>query len=257
MKYYRLIHKIVQKIKDDKIFVYSSQASFYILISAIPFITLFISIIKEFIMLTEYDISQSLLDFFPSTTQNTVSRIVNEIIGNVSGGFISFSILSLIWTSSRGISGIRRGIHFIYNVKSSGFFYDIFSSIILMITMIFLIILILVTSMVFSSIFSGIFLTILGFIIMSYIFSIVYYLFSKRLLSFWKNIPGGFFASISWIAFIKIFSFYIKNFSNHSYIYGSLTTILLLALWIYFSTIILFLGAELNIMLSNGFFKGK
>ena len=39
---------------------------------------------------------------------------------------------------------------------------------------------------------------------------------------------------------------YFNFFSRFSYMYGSLTAIILLMLWIYFCICILFLGAEIN-----------
>ena len=45
---------------------------------------------------------------------------------------------------------------------------------------------------------------------------------------------------------LHVFSLYFTNFSNYSYMYGSLTAIVLLMLWLYFCICILFIGAEIN-----------
>ena len=46
-----------------------------------------------------------------------------------------------------------------------------------------------------------------------------------------------------------LFSVYIDNFSNKSYLYGSLTALVIMMLWIYFCMIFIFLGGELNYFL--------
>ena len=48
------------------------------------------------------------------------------------------------------------------------------------------------------------------------------------------------------------FSLYINNFSRFNLLYGSIGTLLLLMLWIYFSCIVLLVGYELNISIYNG-----
>ena len=53
------------------------------------------------------------------------------------------------------------------------------------------------------------------------------------------------------------FGVYINNFSRYNLLYGSIGTLLLLMLWIYFSCIVLLVGYELNISIYNGTLRGK
>ena len=59
--------------------------------------------------------------------------------------------------------------------------------------------------------------------------------------------PGAMIASVGWIAYSVLFAFYIDNFSNYAPLYGSLTAVILLMLWLYSCMYILFLGAEINL----------
>ena len=49
--------------------------------------------------------------------------------------------------------------------------------------------------------------------------------------------------------FSYFFSLYIEYFPTASYIYGSLATVVLFMLWLYFCMIILLIGAEANKLL--------
>ena len=60
------------------------------------------------------------------------------------------------------------------------------------------------------------------------------------------QVPGAVFSTICWILFSYGFSIYFNNFSQVSYMYGSLTAVVLLMLWLYFCICILFIGAEIN-----------
>jgi len=249
MTAYTVILNIFNKIKRDKIFVYSSHASFYILISAIPFITLFISLIKLSASISEYEIIKIFLSFFPEASTSAAKRILEEVFYKTSGQYLSFSAISLLWTASRGISALRRGLRCIYELDNPSFLKDLLLSLLLMFFVILIIISLLILA-VFSAIISSEFtILLIGFFTLTAIFTLVYFLFSDRKIPLISNLPGGISATFSWIVFIRIFSLYIDNFANYSYIYGSLTAIFLLVLWIYFSIIIFFLSAELNIII--------
>ena len=47
------------------------------------------------------------------------------------------------------------------------------------------------------------------------------------------------------------FSFYVENFANYSIIYGTLGTVIILMVWLYMTSLILILGAELNAALKT------
>ncbi len=61
-----------------------------------------------------------------------------------------------------------------------------------------------------------------------------------------SQLPGTIFATAGWLVFSRVFSFYIVHFWRLSYIYGSLTAVILIILWLYVIINLLFLGAGLN-----------
>lgn len=61
-----------------------------------------------------------------------------------------------------------------------------------------------------------------------------------------SQLPGTIFATAGWLIFSRVFSFYIAHFWRRSYIYGSLTAVILLILWLYVIINLLFIGAGLN-----------
>lgn len=60
------------------------------------------------------------------------------------------------------------------------------------------------------------------------------------------QLPGTLFATVGWMLFSRLFAFYIAHFWRLSYIYGSLTAIILMILWLDIIINLLFLGAALN-----------
>lgn len=73
-----------------------------------------------------------------------------------------------------------------------------------------------------------------------------------------SQLPGAVFATAGWLIFSRVFSFYIVHFWRLSYIYGSLTAVILVILWLYVIINLLFIGAGLNAeLLPKGFSPGE
>lgn len=62
--------------------------------------------------------------------------------------------------------------------------------------------------------------------------------------------PGAIAASIGWVIITIAFSYYANNLGNYLKEYGSLSGIIALLTWIYLSSIIILMGAEINASLT-------
>ena len=60
------------------------------------------------------------------------------------------------------------------------------------------------------------------------------------------QLPGALISTVGWIGCSYGFSIYFNYFGNYSYMYGSLTAVVILMLWLYACICILFFGAEIN-----------
>lgn len=268
MKIYRFIFDITKKIQGDSIFVYAAHTSFYIIISAIPFIMVLLSSLEYILPLWDEEIFDIILPPIPSAVTPLLRSVTEELFGRRTEGVLPLSAISLLWTASRGIAAAQRGVHRIYQSPAPlSFIRSAISGICYTILFIAAIIFILASALYAELISYGIssstallFRRITGsgaasFISLTLIFCLIYTLFCGRKISPVKHIPGALFTTFSQTVFSKLYSFYIDNFGNYSYIYGSLTALVLLLLWTYFSMIIFLFGAELNALLISGFFK--
>src|ERR1700730_15682169 len=63
----------------------------------------------------------------------------------------------------------------------------------------------------------------------------------------WRWISvGSIFAASAWLAVSSLFSSYLGNFANYNATYGSLGAVVGLMMWMWLSTIVVLVGAELN-----------
>ena len=77
--------------------------------------------------------------------------------------------------------------------------------------------------------------------------SVVYRYGPCRAQPHWRWItPGGILAAVLWLAASLAFSWYVSNFANFNKTYGSLGAVVGFMTWLWYSTIIVLFGAELN-----------
>lgn len=63
--------------------------------------------------------------------------------------------------------------------------------------------------------------------------------------------PGSAIATLAWMTASAAFAFYLANFANYGAAYGSLGTVIGVMMWIYVSTYVVIIGAELNARLER------
>lgn len=276
-----LIKVILRKAKtfigaviDDNVGIYAAQASFFILISAVPFIMLLISLIKFFVPshIEQIDMLTAINDFAPQQIINFLTSVVNEVFDQSSTvSVVSVTAVTTLWMSSRGIMALSQGLTGVYKQEKQNYFYARAKSILY--TMIFIAALLL-TIIVFGfgtkieEVLKAHFpilgemarmllsvRVVLFVIILTLSLALVYKFLSKTSNSFKYQIPGALCSASGWILFSYIYSIYIEHFSRYSYVYGSLTALVFLMLWLYFCMNIFLYGAEINKLYADRFKK--
>ncbi len=77
--------------------------------------------------------------------------------------------------------------------------------------------------------------------------SVVYRFGPSRREPKWRWVtPGGLAAAVLWIVGSSLFSFYLSHFANYNATYGSLGAVIGLLMWMWLTSAIVLLGAELN-----------
>ena len=83
-----------------------------------------------------------------------------------------------------------------------------------------------------------------AFLLMIIVFLLLYKLLPNTR-TYWKYIwPGALFSAVLFEIARSLFMFYLVSFANYQLIYGSISSIIILLIWIYYSAFILILGAE-------------
>ncbi len=268
---------IIIEIVGDQVNVYAAQASFFIIISVIPFIILLLSLAKYVID----------VDWVVGWIENQISGDVGSLLQSVLAevtekagiSLVSITAISTLWSSSRGVNAVIRGIWRAYGIRiNENFLFDILRSLFYTLSFI-LTILGSLVALVFADSIRGfcesrypiatmIFdiiiqcSTIVFIIVLTLFFALIYNTASKKGKRLSKDayiglsdklprgylaqMPGAVFAALGWVLFSYFYSLYIRYFPTASYLYGSLAAIVFLMLWLYICMMILIYGAEIN-----------
>lgn len=259
MKQFKLINK---KLNTDNVSTFSAQSAFFIIISFFPFIMLLLTLIK-FIPISKSELLILIRNVFPRGIDTYVISLTNDIYTSSTTTIVSITAVSILWSASRGFLAIVKGLNTVYGITETRNYIKLRLTSALYTLGFALIIIISLALLVFGNriylfitrelpLINDLALAIIGFrtiaslTLYTLFFLLLYVVIPNRKTKIMHELPGAIFTATGWMLFSFLYSIYIDNFSRFSAIYGSLTAIVLLMLWLYFCMYILFIGAELN-----------
>ena len=225
----------------------------------------------QFTPVTRQDVMAAVTQVFPTSVEGLISSIVDQVYRQ-SSTIIPVTIIVALWSAGKGVLAMTSGMNLIYeNTETRNYFYLRLRA--SFYTVIFILAIVLSLSLsVFGNSISIIvykhmpvlttimdFLirirTLLTLVVLTLFWDMVYkYLPNRTNLSkttMKQQLPGAVFTSCGWLLISFIFSVYLDIFTGFSSMYGSLTTIILIMLWLYVCMYVILLGGELNALLEG------
>ena len=84
------------------------------------------------------------------------------------------------------------------------------------------------------------------FVLIFILAAINYYVLPAKKVKIKTIIPGSIFFTVFWLLGSWLFSIYINNFGSYNKVYGSIAAFAILMIWLYFTSIIILVGGEIN-----------
>ena len=263
---YDKVMEITGQVGKDHVGAYAAQAAYFFMLSMIPIILLLITLV-QYTPVTKADVMTAVLQVFPKSVDSLITSIVNQVY-NQSGGIISLTIIVALWSAGKGVLALTTGLNCVYDCKETRNYIILriratFYTVAFIIVIIFLLVL-----SVFGNTLN-LFVTehypvmerlvdqimrIRGIItpVLLFVFTMMIYKFlPNHIVQLRIQLMGAAFSAVGWMIVSWIFSVYLDIFKGFSSMYGSLTTIVLIMLWLYFCMYILLLGGEVNMILMD------
>lgn len=265
-RFLRYISGFFRRIGEDHVGAYAAQSSYFMLLSFIPFILLIMTSVK-YTPLTQTMVNQWILQVIPREFQGFVQGIIDEVYTK-STAVVPISAILTLWSAGRGVQGLTNGVNCIYHVTETrnyllsrlrSAFYTLLFILGIVLTMILLIFgnqiqeILVEHAPVIARITESIMhmRTAISLGTMCLIFLLIYKFLPNRKASFKSQLPGAVITAIAWSGFSLGFSFYVDHANSN--MYGSLTTIVFIMLWMQFCMYIILIGAEINAYFEDKF----
>ncbi len=261
MKYLKLIiRSFVDFLKDGGIML-AGSLSYFTMMSLVPF-CLFLVTIFGYLLGHYYGFYQffynKLLNFFPAITSEITKELGKLITFK---GIGTFSVVLYGFLSYQFFSSLENALNVVFKVKKRRhFFWSIFLAIII-ITVIIVIILIsfMATSMVallkaFKPMFPQLQLGIITRLLIRYIIpfcivlfavTTIYIILPKGMVRTSHAFVGALFTTVFLEVAKHLFTWYVGTIAKFGTIYGSLTAFIVFLLWVFYSSCIFLIGAEM------------
>lgn len=255
----RMMTGFARHMSRANVSAYASSAAFFIFLSLIPIVILICSLLP-LTPLEKQDLIQA-VELMPSPIVPMMIALI-ESLYNSTVGVISVAAIVTVWSAGKGMLALMRGLNAMNNVVEDrnyvvqrilASFYTILLLILLLMSLVL---------MVFGKTLARVleehvpmlngllnflvtFKPLFAWGILTIAFMVIYAFVPNTKLKLRKQLPGAVFTAVTWNLFSWGFSIYIENFNGFN-IYGSLATIVIVMLWMYFCMYLLLIGAHIN-----------
>ena len=267
LKNFGLLWLALRKFNDDNGFFLSSGITFNILINLIPFIMLLLALVGTYLY-NDREVLDHIRVYFrdvapaldPKVMENLTDVMQNRRIVGILG------FLGLLWFSAWVFGSLRIALNIVFRVeKSRGMLRGIGIDLL----MILLVGILLLVSMILSSVvtflqgYQGripvaigptiqwILKYLLPFFLTFYMFFLIYKIIPNKKVYFTSALQAALFTGLLWELAKHLFAWYVVYLAEYSFFYGSLSTLVIFVLWVYYSSTILVVGGEFTYFLEE------
>lgn len=256
--------RVKEQVQEDSVSLLAAGVAFYGMLALFPAMAAFISLYG---LMTSPAEAQQQLATLTATLPPQVGPLIRSQLESIvqsastalTTGFV-VSLLGLLWSASKGTQGLIRGLNIAYDERENRGFLRI-RLLALALTL---------GGLIFTGVALAavavlpVILTNLGLgtvgewtirivrwpllaLLLAVALAVVYRYGPNRDEPKWRWVsPGAAIALVLWLLGSFAFSIYINNFGNYNETYGAFGAIIILLLWLFLSSFVVLLGAEIN-----------
>ena len=249
---------------QDRVMAEAAGVTFYALLALFPAIASFISIYG--LVTNPSHLSDQLSNLQGIVPGGGIDIIKGQVaaLTSKSGSTLGFAailgILISLWSANSGIKSLFDALNAVYHEHEKrsfikltliSFCFTIGAILFVIVALTMVVAVPIVLNFIGLGSVSGLLLKLarwpVMFLVISVALSVIYRYGPSRNKARWQWVSwGGASAAIVWILASSAFSFYVSNFSTYNKTYGSLGAVVGFMTWIWISSMVVLMGAELN-----------
>ena len=265
--FFKLTYK---EMNEDHVMAFAGNLTYKGLFAVFPFFTFLLSLLGLF---NATDLVNTMVDELSGVAPQSATEFVEgQLLGITQSQAESaftfgaiVSILLALWGVSGAFRSVMEAMNVMYEVEEDRPFWKVYGlSIFMSLAVVVLLVgaLVLVIfgesigvavadlvglGAVFATLWSIVQWPVVALVVL-FAFALIYYFAPAAKQRFRWISPGSIVAFVFWLAFSLLFSLYASTFGGDSYneTYGSLAGVIILMLYVYYSALIMLVGAEMN-----------
>jgi membrane protein len=267
LKNFGLLWQALSKFNDDNGFFLSSGITFNILINLIPFIMLLLASIGTYLF-NDREVLDYILAYFrevaPALDPKIMGTLMDVIQNRKIVGILGF--VGFLWLSACVFGSLRTALNIVFQVEKKrgmlrGIGIDLLM--ILLTGILLLVSMILSSAVIFLQGYQGqipvaigptiqwVLKYLLPFFLTAGMFFLIYKIIPNERVHFKSALQAALFTGLLWELAKHLFGWYVVNLAAYSIVYGSLSTLVVFVVWVYYSSTILIVGGELAYFLEE------
>jgi membrane protein len=255
--------------KDDQVSNVAGALTFFSLLAIFPFILFLVSLAG---LVIDPQQTQSLIDQLGKVAPPQVTQILGErlraITQGQSPGLLTFGFIAALWATSSGVVALMNALNSVYDVKEGRPFWKVrliavgmalLTAVIAIAAAGSTLILPIVGKAMggpLESVITWLRFPVAGALMM-FLWAVLYWVLPDVEQKFKFITPGSVVGVGLWLLASWGFSVYVNNFGKYEATYGALGGVIVMLLWMWISSQVLLLGAEVNSVLEHASPEGK
>lgn len=250
MELKKRVEQLLARIAAMQIPIYAGNASFFLLLSVFPIVSLLLSLLPYTPLTLEH-----LLGFCAQLAPDWLMRLLEYFIRTLykssSAAIISASVVLTLWSASKGMLSLLYGLDAVLEVRETRRYLRrrAFGCVLYTVGMLLALLLTLglyvggqallrfLTGRGFSlaAVLEPVLrhLHLVSLVLLTALFTGIFLALPDKRQRFVHVLPGAAGAACAWVIFSELYSWYVNHIARASALYGSLSVLLLMLLWLY------------------------
>ena len=260
----KVLKKAMVDVVENHMMAFAAGLSYYFVLSLFPALIAMATVVGY---LPVPDLFHQILTlmarYVPADSMGVVRQIVHDVITPNRGALLSFGLIGTLWTASSGFAGMIEALNVAYNVPETRPFWKTRGLAVLMTFLVGGLLLVALAMMLvgpkFGEWMAGVlhlsflwariwpvlrWAVSVAFIVLAV--EAMYFLGPNVKQRFVHTLSGAVIAVGAWLALSYALGIYFQRFANFNRTYGALGGAIALMTWLYWSSFVILLGAEIN-----------
>lgn len=264
---------LVKKVGADDVLGVAAELAFRLMFAMFPLL-LFLATLSSYTAgwLGIDDPTEEILreagEQLPADAASLLGRQLDDIFGNRNPGLLTFAAVAALWAASSGTKTVMKALNRVYEVdearsflrkQATGVLLTVIGGLAFLLGAIVLMIGQVVGQEIAAALgMAEVWASVVNLaripvvlLIVTVAVSLIYWSAPNAGLPFHFLSWGAAFFVVSWLVATLGFGIYVSNFGSYNATYGSLGSVIILMTWLYLSSLLLLVGAEVNVILAR------